>query len=399
MSLSYDRIFTDTSLLKSYNVRIDDKDMFEEDVISLDINYDFNKFAISGEMNIKDSFGLEHFDMLYGKSKITIYGMDLHKGTFLRTFVITNTVVDTFNERFKMLRITFVDELYFKLSNTYMSKSFKNTDMISALEEYFEELEMDGYFNINDYFSVNKIEKFIDSIDVKEDFAVPHNVSLLDFFVKYFNYYGLRFFQTRSGVHVQKIKFNQLEHDQLNGDDVLYTNDTDNGMYAFYIFDHVMNYNNIINENLERPNILNNTYDLENKINLEDTKNLDDVYDDMKLTNYDMKDLVKTTGEKYEVTEVLSLENQQIEIENVYFYNNNMEIVVPGNYEFNDICKLIKVKMQGNVLVDESALEGDTFHSGDFFVSAITDKYVGNRMIQKLTINKLDLPKIRKGKK
>jgi hypothetical protein len=46
-------------------------------------------------------------------------------------------------------------------------------------------------------------------------------------------------------------------------------------------------------------------------------------------------------------------------------------------------------------MMTTQALEGDRFHSGTYFVSKMTDRYIGNKLIQKLVLNRIDLQKPR----
>jgi hypothetical protein len=388
MSTSFEKIFTETTILKSYTIKINEYELLDEDILSFELMFNFDQPFIEGILIIKDSFGIAELDIFDGNTTIELYSNDFFDETFTRKFRITSVSNDEPDDKFKVYTLRIVDELYYKLSNTYLSKGF-NTDVITAFSEYLTELKLD------DHITDNNMTKDFDTSTNKYSFVVPQDRSVLDFFMYEFNNNGYRIWQDRNSISVKDVKFKDLDYIQSNGEKVNYTNNTANPNYAFKIHDFTIKYNNILASNLSSPVAEHQFFDVNTKLVDDETKNLTDIYDDIKLNDKDYSELQHTTGAKFKVDVDVFLGKQRILLEDAYFHNNTLEIVVPGNFKYNNIGKLANVQFKGNAMMTTQALEGDRFHSGTYFVSKMTDRYIGNKLIQKLVLNRIDLQKPR----
>jgi hypothetical protein len=394
MSTNFENIFTETTVLSLYTVYINDQELLDEDVLSFEIMFDFRKSFIEGTLIIKDSFGIAELDIFDGKTTVKIKATDVYGEIFTRIFRITNVSNDEYSGRFKSYVLTVVDELFYKLATTYLSKSF-STDPVTALNEYLTELKLDTYL------TDNNITKSFEAITEQYNFIVPQDRSIHEFFLYELKNNGYRFWQDRNSINIKNVTFKDLKYIQVENElniltNVLYSNNTDNGLYGFKIHDFKMNYNNILNSNIEQPVIQHQVFDIAKKSIDTTTKNLSDVYTDMKLNNKDMSSLQHTTGARYDVDVGVYIGKQKLNVENIYFNNNKLEIVVPGNFKYNNVGMLVDVILKGNPTMQVQGIEGDTFHSGKYFVSKMSDRFIGDKLIQKLVLNRIDFQEPRK---
>jgi hypothetical protein len=388
MSTSFEKIFTPTTILKLLEVHLNDEFLNPEDILSLEVSSSFEKPFVEGTIILKDSFNISELDLFDGKTTLTIYGNDIHDEKMERKFRIISIKVDEENERFQKYVFGFVDEIYYKLKNTFISKSF-SSDPITAFNEYIDHLSLNA--NIQQ----DKLTLNTDNIDAY-NFIVPQDRSVLDFLSYEFAQNGLNFWQDNTSINIKNINFSELEFiKNIDGEDAIYTNNTTNNNYAFKIQDYSHEYNNILDTNIKKPIIEHLSYDIEKKVIDRTTKNLEDVYDDIKLNDKELRDLQHTTGMQY-VTDINVFENKQmLELKNTFVKNNMSTIVVPGNYKFNKIGKLINVQLKANPYMDKYVSEGDTFHSGVYFIYGIKDRYIGDKLVQQLKIYRMDQTQVR----
>lgn len=382
------KIFTEITILKAFTIWINDVEVFQEDVLSLELKYSFDKFMISGTLSIKDSFGIAELDLFNGQTEIKIFARDFFDEVFERKFVVTSVSQQDYNERFKAYTFSLVDRIYFAMVNAYVSTGFNDIPS-NALSKFFEQL------NIDDIVDDEKLTKDFDVIGTPEPFCVPQDRSSYEFFTQQMRRVGYRWWQTRDSLHAKKVDINQLpESTDDNGDPIVYSNNTDNDKYAFKIHDFDISYNNILNMNMAYPISSNMKFDPTSRSMNSDTLNLEDVYPTMKLNDKavdpaDLK-LVHTVGKKITMQEISSTDKQKLDIEDVYMENSVLNIVVPGNFKYNFPGQIVEVEFKGNPIVQKASLEGDTFHGGKYFLKEVTDRYFGDKLIQKLKLVRAD---------
>ena len=236
MSTSFEKIFTESTILKAYTISLNDKEILNEDVLSFELRFDYNSPFIEGSLVLKDSVGFADTDIFDGTTKIKVYANDVYDEKFLREFRITNVANDEYDERFKKYNLTIVDELYYTLMNTYLSKGFTGNP-VDAFKAYMTELKMDTYL------SDNKMEGTYDAFEGDDySFIVPQDRSVLEFFLFELGNYGYRVWQDRKAFNVRKFDIADLEYIENEDADgnlvkTKFTNDTDNSAYGFKIHD------------------------------------------------------------------------------------------------------------------------------------------------------------------
>lgn len=398
MSDNLGKIFTTTSILNAYSVYINDLEFVSEDILSLELRFSFNKPFVEGTLSFKDTYGIADTGLFDGTTTIKIYASDVYNERFSRTFRIVSVQNDEYNERFKSYTVQLIDEIYYKLVNTYISKSFTGNP-IDAFKAYMKELELDTYLEDN------IMTATYDSFDGDNySFVVPQDRSILEFFLYEFEKQGIRFWQSRKNINVKYVNFSELESIQIKNpdsnalEDIRYTNDTDNTLYGFKIHDFTVSYNQILSSNLELPAKTHYAYNPLTKSMDTTTTNLSDAYNSIKLNDMDMSGLQQTTGKRFDTDADVFLGEQQLNIENVYIKNNIVDIVVPGNFKYNIVGNLADVRLKGNLIMKSSNLEGDVFHSGKYVIVGVSDRYAGDKLVQKLSLRRLDFQKVRKNR-
>lgn len=370
------KIFNNATILKKFTINVGGIELSKEDIINLSIEYSlFNSF-VKGSLSFKDSFQLSDLNIWNTSTLIEIYAVDLFDNVFERRFICTNVSNDNYNERFKQYSISFMDELSFNLMNTYISKGFTE-NMITSFQQCIEKL-ID-----HDVIEQWPITFNSDTVSTKTTFCIPGNMSLYDFYLYQFRKENIRFYYKRNNVFVEKIDFSSLE---TNED--LYTNNTDNDSYAYKIHDFSVSYNNTIDANNIRPEEENIKFDI-NKIENTISTNLNDVKNNVSFNNISF-DIIKTNGKKLSYQEITDISSSTYDLEELLLHNNTLQIVVPGNFLSNDIGRKVNVVLKGNPMITSTSLEGDTFHSGVYLITNIKEAYLGDKMIQRLTLSRYD---------
>jgi hypothetical protein len=78
--------------------------------------------------------------------------------------------------------------------------------------------------------------------------------------------------------------------------------------------------------------------------------------------------------------------------------NQQMYIAVKGTFKYSNIGTVVTTKMKGSVTGNDTNLEGDRLTSGRYFVLGVSDRYLGDKLIQRLHLGRLDAQKVREKK-
>jgi len=390
-TIGIERIFSPESTLRHINIYIDDILISEEDVVSIDFENTFDVLSIIGKIIIKDSINIYALIDLNQSSKIKLDIIDNFGKSIIRYFNITSINIESWDADFRYLRLTFIDPLSFMLSSTYISKSFHDTP-INAISQIFDYLEVE-----ENILTPNNLLLLVkdDSLDDGEliDFIVPNDRSVLEFFVYLFRNYGYRFWQTIDSVIIGRYIFNDLPEktEMVNGIDTIikYTNNTANYQNPFMIYDFRILTNQTLQIGNKTPSQFNfNSFDGK-KFDITNIK-LSDFYDGFELGNQDLSGMEFTIGEKYTNTTSPSIYNQLLTIEDTYFKNTQIEIVVRGNFTVYPLGHLVEVDLKGTPINIESDISGDITFSGLYFVYRSQDKIIGDKHISKLVLIRMN---------
>lgn len=383
--MNIEKILTNSTILRHYSIKIDGQEMIPDEIISLEVKNDFFNFGISGVLKIKDSFDLNNSGIVLFNSsnKLTISIQDFLQDKSYRTYVITSVNYEPADERFKIIDIHFVDEISYILNNTYLSKGF-NTTPIAAFKEYLT------YLGIDDIVSSNKMIYDIEDTSTLQQFVVPQNTSVFEYFSWLFMQDNIRIWQDRATLHIKEVKpASLIPQNDANGNQIIYTNNTLNNEYIFKIHDFTEETNPTLLVNAINPISRVFRYNGEKKI-IDTTINLNDMVSDLTLNTMDVSGLQRTVGEKYSTQSIFTTGQQAHDLFSVYMRNNQVHIVIPGSVKYSNIGYVANVQFKGNPMYPKTQLEGDRLSSGKYFISAVSDRYIGDKLIQKLTLNRID---------
>jgi len=386
-TISTDRIFSQESTLRNIKIYIDDIFISEEDVVSIDFENTFNVVSIIGKIIIKDSINIYRLIDLNESTKIKLDIIDNFGKIINRYFNITSVNIESWNADFRYLRLTFIDSLSFMLSTSYISKSFYDTP-VNAILQIFDYLGVE-----KNILTPNNLLLLVKDDNDKVNFIVPSDRSVLEFFMYLFRNYGCRFWQTIDGVIIGRYLFNNLQErtESLNGTDTIikYTNNTSNHQNPFMIYDYRILTNQTLELNTKNPSQFNfNSFD--GKMFDVTSIKLSDFYDGLALGNQDLSNISFTFGEKYTNTTSPSIYNQLLTIEDAYFKNTQLEIIVKGNFTANPLGHVVLVDLKGNPTIVQSDISGDTTYSGKYFVYRAQEKIIGDKHISKLTLVRMN---------
>ncbi len=368
------------SILKKIVIKLNDNIIPIEDVVSTEIKWS-GTFIIDGNIHIKDTVDWSAMGVFNGETILDIYSIDIFDETFHRKFIITNVHQEEYNDRFKFFVLDFTDEISYKLRNTYLSKGYEDSKLSECVTDFFD------YLEIQDILTPCNLELDFDDTTEGLNFVVPQDRSFYDFICKELELQGYRWYQTRKRLHIKPK--DSLLPNQLDTIEHKATNKTSNNMYAFKIHDITIEYNNVLKLNKDRPNSTNFYFDFEKKTMEKHEQNLEEVKDDITLMDSDYN-LVHTVGSKY-VTQHRLDDNVMINSARETYLNNNIiNIVIVGDYKYSNVNQLIDFSLKGNIMSIKGQVEGDIPSQGLYVVSAISDRIMGDKIIQRYTLNRLD---------
>jgi hypothetical protein len=386
------KIYSTTTQLKFLEVSIDDHVVIDEEIISLEIKYDFFNLPVEGTLKMKDSFDINNSGevSLKADNKITVSMKDIADEKTFRTFRITAVDSTVYNERFKMYSISFVDEFSYQLMNTFASKSFNDTPINSFLS-YLTEFELDKLLEA-DRMSISSEDNL-----GKSQFVVPQDRSVIDFFLYFLKAYNIRIWQDRYNLNIKEVKPAELTPIQIDGEEVVFSNNIYENMSKYKIHDFEVSFNRTLDLNVTKPKEVNYKFEIVKSPNV-NTINLEDEYSNLKLNSIDLINLQQTTGNRFTTQTFQGTTPNQAEIFDIFMGNNILQIVVPAGIKEANIGNVVKLDFKGNPAFTDSSKEGDELMNGYYFITGISDLITGENLIHRYTLNRIDLNKPRKMK-
>jgi len=381
--MSLDKILNESSILTHLVISIDGKEFIPEDVISMEIRNELDSFALSGSIQIKDTYDLFNAKVVQpnGNNLITLSISDFFEQKSIRTFRIIDTKTDKVNGRFKLINFDFVDELSFQLNNTYLSKSFNDTP-IAAFQQYLTHLGIDQLL------TKDKLVTDIVDTSTKQMFVVPQNISILEFFESKFKQDNIRIWQDRNGLNVKELS---LVQQPLNipttANPVLYTNNITNNLYKYKIHEYSEYRNRTVLTNSNYP--LSRTYRyVTDKLILSKTLNLVDEISNLKLNTEDMSAIQLNSIPRFDTQSTIGTKIQQFELFDTFMHNNSISCVVSGDIKTSNVGNIANTEFLGNILYSDDNV--DTNSCGQYLIWGVTDRLVGDKLMQKLDLVRLD---------
>jgi hypothetical protein len=379
-SFASDKIFSPDSALKSLKIYLNDVLILNEDIVTFDYQYIFDKTQITGTFLFKDSYSLYNKTSFDESMQISVTATDKFDVSVTKYYNVTSVNVESWENRFRYLKLTFIDSFTYTLMNTYISRSFFSTPV-----KVFN--SMITYLGLDKYISNNNIKLNIVDSSADMSIVIPGDRSLYDYFRILFYKNGYRFWQDDNSINLLQNDItisNVLQNTDLN-EDLIFTNAVDNYSYAFTIFDYRILYNQFLHINVSRPDEINYKFDYGKGL-IDNTLNLSDLYNLISTGKQDLSKSNITIGAKLTQQPMINVYNHKLDIENIFLKNVQLEIVVKGNFKYSYLGKWVKIDLKGNSFDTQNSIEGDEFHSGLYFVYEVQDKFIVDKFIQKLTL-------------
>lgn len=381
--MSIDKIFNNSTILKGCIIYVDDVEIIVDDIIAFKFNHSLYELGMTGSIKFTDSFDIANKLVNFnGTNKIKFRITDFLGTDFNKEFVIIGVMDTGVGERFKTIDLFFRDEISYKLSNTYLSKSFTDTP-INSFKKYLTHLGIDDIIK-----STNLAYDIVDT-STSDTFVVPQNISVLEYFTEIFNSENIRIWLDRNQLHIKELIPSELTPLTYQNSKVVYTNNTLNNDYVFKIHEYKMDKFMVQNLNQNRPIQRNFRYEFNKEI-IDDTKNLKDVFADLKLNDLDVSDLQQTIGEQYNSQVAYATKLHEFSLAETYLNNNIISIVIPGNFENTNVGSVVEIDLRGNIGFEESQLNGDVVNNGKYIITNTQDLLAGSKYTSKLTLKRLD---------
>lgn len=354
--------------------------LLNENIGTFEVKYERNSPIIMGYFIFTDIFDIISTINLK-EAKLEVYFNDIYDKTFIRYFKIMDVHESYDRMKSKNYMLVIIDEISYKLSNTYISKSF-NISRVNSLNDIFSS---EG---IDDIIKNNKITKKFDSDSIVESFVLSKNVSVLDFFIKEFARIGLSFYQTRDAICIKK--FDELLPNKLDEISDTFMYECKNQFYKNIIYEFsnkAMSGTTLINN----PNNKTFYFDPNKKQVISIDSTYSDIKNEMSINN-NLVDLQNTSGT------IANFQNRMDSIQHInniresYLNTFKIEIIING-YMSNDINKIFNVQLPGHKGNKKSQYEGNVQSSGKYVSLSVVDKLIGDKLLQKVTLGRSDSQK------
>jgi hypothetical protein len=301
----------------------------------------------------------------------------------IRSFKVTNMEKSIIDERTQIIDLELQDEITFLLENTYLSKSFSSTP-VSAFKEYLT------YLGIDEIITEELMSYDIVDTSASQSFVVPQNTNVLDFFENLFRKENIRIFQNKKTFSVKEIIPNSMEI--LIGpekDEITFTNVTTNNLFLFKVHDLQEISGSTGKINKETPNAKRISASTNKEI-VDNTINISDYSQELKLNETDPSKFNLTKGSKFITQEYLTLGNQKADLFEKYMLSNSILVVVPGTISYSVVGSIVNAELKGVGLHNDISLEGSPIGSGKYLVSGLSDRILGDKLIQRLSLSRAD---------
>jgi len=378
-------LFDTASVLKMAEVHIDGGIILPENIIEIEIQWNHDSFEIQAIITLKDNTDLAKVLKNWDRIVVNIFITDMSDNTMSRDFYISKlSETRGDEENTKNLEIKLVDKISFTLKNTFYSKSYSNMSITDIIDDVWKEKNFDKLYD-SKFIS----KKFSKTKNVYDGFVIPQDRSLYEVFSLYLANEGFVWFQNKDSIEIKSVQ--EILPSVLTADKAKdFLEETDNPNYIYKILDFTGNYVNLY-ESLKLPASTTYFYVYDEKIMNTIEANLSDVYDSLKTTPASEKYIQPTDGKRFVSIEKEQNCDQQLLLTYLqYMKNTQIEIFVPGNVKGNKLFDKRNASFKGSSLHNEGLTQGNTSLQGEFLVFSIYDKILGEKMISKVNICRLN---------
>lgn len=377
MSNTSDRVINAGTKVKSYGIKIGGVDLIKETIASIELSFRNDTPVVLGRLLIDDLYDMNS-QVIWKDVVVKVFYMDVFD-KFLDMECFITGITETYDEQFnKKYVIELQDKYSYKLQNSFLSKGF-NTDLVSALKKYMEELGLTSYKT--DFDAISKVEEF----------AVPKHIDNLTFFIMEFAKRGYTFYQTKEKIVVKHIDKLRPKQDLVENDPGKpFKNETDNQLYKNRI-------SSMRTFFIKRKSVMPITktfaYNPGSKSMVSTSDNDNSPY---YLSN-DPINLQTSSGGGYTgVREIyqthMNFDQHRLNMKESFMRQSEVEIICNG-YIKNDVNQVYELELKGNPAGGEQQAKGNTVISGKYVSNTVMDKLVGDSLIQRIHLYRADLTK------
>lgn len=383
-----DSLFDLASSMRSIKVSVNGKEVLEENIMDIEIHWN-TAMEVQASMILKDNEEILASFKDFHKVVVTIFVTDLTDETMSRDFYIAHMVEARGEEdNTKTLVFNMIDTVSYTLKNSYISKGYSGRTLKAIIEDLFE------IFKINSLIDEKYIKLNIaDSGVVYDAIVVPQDRSVYSFLEFQLNQEGSLMYQNKTSIEINNI--DNIYPKTLTKDDKKdFKEDVENVNYGYKILEFSAEYSSAY-DNLKLPAKTTFMYNAETKTMKKLSANVGEIWENIKTTDTDEKyvqgtDLING-GARYHIKEVNSpLKELAKETYFHYIENTSVEIFVNGNINGNKLLEKRGATFKGSSLHVEGMTEGNVILGGDYIVLSIHDKILGNKMIQKILIGRVN---------
>lgn len=387
--MSNTTIFTDSTICKSIKVYINDIEIPQDDMKDFQYSMSLFRSSILGTLTITDSFNLLNSKQIEfnGNTTVKVVMFDFMRTHWQCKFKVVDMQIDETNPRVKAMRFKLIDSVSYTLATKFNTKSF-NANPVDAFKQIIDEY---------------KCQEDLESVGMKldlvsapgsENFSLPHNMSVLDFFLAKLSEYNVRVWFDHTGLHIKEYKLSDYELTKFKDKNLVYTDFLVNNEYLFKIHFYTKQNASQSSTSLVIPKQTIVKFNAKQKI--EEQVDLKEIYSEMLLNNNDdFLQLQETTGDATNPT-FTTKGKIKYDLFGKYMFSNVITAGVPGTIKYANPGAKVTVKLLSKSPYDEQQLSGDVTASGVYIIGAVTGRIIGDKFIQQITFNRFDNPKPRK---
>lgn len=374
-----------SSILKYINVEFIDGSgnvykLIPDELLSFECFIKRHQFSIYGSLIVYDMVNISSL-INFKTCSVKVYYVDLLNNFFFRTFKIININESYNNANNKIYTFKLRDEISYFLSNLYISKSY-NISRSSAINSIIAE------YKLSDILTKTKVKIKSTDDNILGNLVLNKNSSVLDFFEKEFNRIGYAFYQDKSNLHI--VNKDELIPTKLPVISDAFSQLATNPLYKNKIYELITK--PIQKEEIDKtPEQISYFYDIETKTMKTINDSISTIQSDLSL-NKNTTTVQETTGSKAVFQNRSDNSQQKNDIRDRFLSTSISKIVVNG-YVDNDINKVISMELLGHKNSANSQIEGNLVSSGKYVILSVTDRIIGDKMIQLLEVGRSDLGK------
>jgi len=359
---------------EEFKIYVNGLEIREFEIIDFQMNYGKEE---RGFLSFADNLGIvELAPLTFGVLEILL--IDKLKSKQSKKYIITK--VETIRAKNNIINIDleFEEMDTYKLKNSYVSKSFKNSSILEILEKIFQELEIEAEFNNKD-----KSLKY-------EYFVTPGNISVYDFISTQSKISDFDFFVDRMGwTFAPRDNFDFSKIKVLPEDAFSFTNKKPFWKILEYKgkISNITELRKCVNSSLTNPNIKDLKYD-SNEITIKELYSSQKLNGHSGISEKEIPDILNNIGKKQiNHTFYTPILGDDEDFREHIKKTQDISIAVQG---------VLGIRMYGVIRLDiprakvlkDSSL--DSVFSGKFVVYKVIDKIMSGKYFQILHLRSSD---------